>query len=322
MQELHSAPSYKLKTTIDILVSVNNMEMTMNNMSGKVCIVTGANSGIGKETVRALSAQGATVVMVVRNLCSGEEARQDIYDETQNEKIEMMVADLFSIADIKKLVNEFKSKYERLDVLINNAGAIFPKKELTADGFERTFALDYLAPFLLTRELLVVLKASAPSRIINVSSFAHTRGTIDFENLQSEKKYGQMSPYSNAKLMLIMHTYALARRLEGTNVTVNALHPGFVRSHFGQNNASKARKLAFKLVGPFAKSPKKGAETSIYLASSPEVEGVSGKYFVNCKPAKSSDISYDRDLQEQLWKYTENLLNNMQLDLRAPQETQ
>jgi retinol dehydrogenase-14 len=298
------------------------MEKTGHDMSEKICIVTGANSGIGKETTRSLATKGATVIMLVRNLCAGEEARQDIFNETGNESLELMVADLFSVADIRHFAAEFKKKHDRLDVLINNAGAIFPRKEITADGFERTFALDYLAPFLLTHELLDVLKASAPSRIINVSSNAHTRGKIDFENLQSEKKYGLMRPYSNAKLMLIMFTYALARRLEGTGVTVNVLHPGFVRTHFGQNNASRARKLGVKIIGPLARSPERGAETSIYLASSPEVEGVSGKYFVDCKPANSSDISYDKDLQEKLWKYTEELQENLQPDLRVHQEIQ
>jgi retinol dehydrogenase-14 len=287
------------------------MEQATGDMSGKVCIVTGANSGIGKETARALAAMGATVVMVVRNREAGEQARQEIINGTGNESIELMIADLFSMAEVKRLADEFKSRHERLDVLINNAGGIFPKREITGDGFERTFALNHLTPFLLTHELLDVLKTSAPSRIVNVSSNAHMMGKIDFENLQSEKKYGQMGPYGNAKLMLIMFTYALARRLEGTGVTVNVLHPGFVRTHFGQNNASRARKLMFRMIGPLAKSPKKGAETSIYLASSPEVEGVSGEYFVNCRPAKSSNVSYDKDLQEQLWKRTEALLENV-----------
>jgi retinol dehydrogenase-14 len=284
------------------------MEKSAENITGKVCIVTGANSGIGKETARALARMGATVIMVVRNQVAGEKARKEIIEETGNESIELMIADLFSINEIRELASDFKNTHSRLDVLINNAGGIFPKREVTVDGFERTFALNLLAPFLLTHELLDVLIASAPSRIINVSSAAHLRGRIDFENLQSEKKYGQMGPYGNAKLMNIMFTYALARRLEGTGVTANALHPGVVRTHFGQNDASRARKLMFRMLGPLFRSPEKGAKTSVYLASSPEIEGISGKYFANSKPKESSRISYDEELQEQLWQRTEQLL--------------
>ena len=252
-------------------------------MTDRVCMVTGANSGIGRETARALVKMGATVVMVVRNQEAGEEVRQAIISETGNESIELMIADLFSMDQVRRLASDFKKTHTRLDVLVNNAGAIFPKREETVDGFERTVALNHLAPFLLTHELLELLKASAPSRIVNVSSAAHRRGKIDFENLQRRKKYGLMGPYGSAKLMLIMFTYALARRLKGTLVTVNALHPGVVRTHFGQNDASRGRRFMFRVLGPFFKSPEKGAETSIYLASSPEVEGISGKYFENCK---------------------------------------
>ncbi len=284
------------------------MDRSSEDMTSKVCIVTGANSGIGKETARALAKMGAKVVMVVRNQQAGEEVRQEIIKETRNEAIELMIADLFSMDEVRRLASDFKKTHTRLDVLINNAGGIFPTREVTVDGFERTFALNHLAPFLLTHELLELLKASAPSRIINVSSAAHLRGKIDFENLQSEKRYGPMRPYGSAKLMIIMFTYSLARRLEGTGVTVNVLHPGVVRTHFGQNDASRSRRLMFRLLGPLFKSPEKGAETSVYLASSPEVEGISGKYFVNCRPRKSLKISYDEDLQERLWKHTESLL--------------
>jgi len=284
------------------------MEKSLVDMTGKVCMVTGANSGIGRETARALAEMGATVVMVVRNPAAGEEVRQEIIKETGNESIELMIADLFSMTEVRKLASDFKNTHTKLDVLINNAGGIFPKREVTVDGFERTFALNLLAPFLLTHELLDILKASSPSRIVNVSSAAHLRGKIDFENLQSEKKYGQMGPYGNAKLMNVMFTYSLAKHLEGTGVTVNVLHPGVVRTQFGQNDASRGRKLVFRMLGPLFKSPEKGAETSVYLASSPEVEGISGKYFANCKQTESSKISYDEELQEKLWKHTETLL--------------
>jgi NAD(P)-dependent dehydrogenase (short-subunit alcohol dehydrogenase family) len=284
------------------------MENSSQDMSDKVCMVTGTTSGIGKETARGLAKMGATVIMVVRNPETGEEVRQEIMTETGNTSIELMIADLFSMAEVRSVASDFKNTHSRLDVLINNAGGIFPKREMTVDGFERTFALNYLAPFLLTHELLDILKMSAPSRIINVSSAAHTRGKIDFGNLQSEKKYGQLGPYGNVKLMNIMFSYALARRLEGTNVTVNVLHPGIVRTRFGLNDASRARKLMFKIVGPLSISPEKGAETSIYLASSPEVEGISGKYFAKCTSIESTKISYDEELQEKLWEHTKELL--------------
>jgi NAD(P)-dependent dehydrogenase (short-subunit alcohol dehydrogenase family) len=284
------------------------MENSSQDMSDKVCMVTGTTSGIGKETARGLAKMGATVIMVVRNPETGEEVRQEIMTETGNTSIELMIADLFSMAEVRSVASDFKNTHSRLDVLINNAGGIFPKREMTVDGFERTFALNYLAPFLLTHELLDILKMSAPSRIINVSSAAHTRGKIDFGNLQSEKKYGQLGPYGNAKLMNIMFSYALARRLEGTNVTVNVLHPGIVRTRFGLNDASRARKLMFKIVGPLSIGPEKGAETSIYLASSPEVEGISGKYFAKCTSIESTKISYDEEIQEKLWEHTKELL--------------
>lgn len=284
------------------------MEEVESDMTGKICIVTGSNSGIGKETALALAEMGAKVVMIVRNPNAGEKARREIIDQSGNEDVDMLIADLSSMDQVRRVAREFKEKYKRLDVLVNNAGGINNEYHTSVDGNEMTFAVNYLAPFLLSHELLDILKESAPSRIINVSSGAHTMGKIDFDNLQSEKKYSSFRAYGNAKLMLVMSTYELARRLEGTGVTANVLHPGVVHTNFGRSDGGRVRKAMYKAFSVFAKSPKKGAETSVYLATSPEVNSVSGKYFSNSKEKRSSKISYDLELQQRLWKKTEEIL--------------
>jgi retinol dehydrogenase 12 len=220
--------------------------------------------------------------------------------EAGTEQVAFLLADLSSQAEVRRLAREFKDKYSRLDILVNNAGAIFSRRETTADGFERTWALNHLAYFLLTRELLDLLKASAPARIVNVASTMHTGGVIDFDDLQGEKRYSGIRAYSQSKLANVLFTYALARRLEGTGVTANCLHPGGVATGFGQNTPG-ALKLLMRLAGPFLITAERGAATSIHLASSPDVEGVSGKYFSKSRPARSSAASHDQALQERLW---------------------
>jgi retinol dehydrogenase-14 len=284
------------------------MQMIMQNMTGKIVMITGANSGIGKVTAHALADMGASVVMVARNETRGESARTEIVDQTGNLEVDLMIADLSSMKEVRQLASDFNKMYRRLDVLVNNAGAIFSKRYTTAESFEPTFAVNHLAPFLLTHDLLGILKRSAPSRIVNVSSGAHSYGRIDFDNFQNKHKFGSMRSYASTKLMNIMFTYKLARRLKGTGVTANVLHPGFVRTNFGKSEGGIGWRLFFKMIGLFAKSPEKGAETSIYLASSPEVEGISGKYFNNCQPTKSSSLSYDIELQKEVWLRTEELL--------------
>ncbi|MFQ5793638.1 MAG: SDR family oxidoreductase [Candidatus Bipolaricaulia bacterium] len=242
-------------------------------MQGKTRIVTGANSGIGKATALGLAKLGVTVVMVCRNPRKGEAAMAEIKAQSGNESVDLMIADLSSQQSIRQLVADFTDRYQRLHVLINNAGLHLSRRFVTADGIETTFAVNHLASFLLTNLLLDVLKASAPARIVNVTSSAHSR-TMDFDNLQGEKQYNGMQTYTQSKLANILFTYELARRLEGTGVTVNCLHPGTVRSGL-QRNLPRI----FRLLRLFFATPEKGAETSIYLASSPEVEGVSGKYF-------------------------------------------
>lgn len=277
-------------------------------MKGKVCIVTGSNSGIGKETALALAEKGATVILAVRNREKGEEAKRFIVAETGSEKISVMGCDVSSGDSIKEFCKEFNNGYTRLNVLINNAGAVFPKRQLTPEGFELTFATNYLGPFQLTHELLPILKSSAPSRIVNVGSGMHKTGKLDFDNLQSQKKFNTMSVYSNSKLWLTMQTYELARRLEGTGVTANVVEPGFVATNLGMNSGSFLTSLMFRVVRFMQISSKKGAETSVYAASATELETVTGKIFAKSKEIQSSETSYDPELQRRLWEETEKLL--------------
>jgi NAD(P)-dependent dehydrogenase (short-subunit alcohol dehydrogenase family) len=277
-------------------------------MIGKVCIVTGSNSGIGKETTLALTGMGATVVMAVRDLERGTTAREEIIKRIGKDTIDLMICDLSSTKSIRQFVEEFSAKYDRLDVLINNAGAGFGKRQVTEDGFEMSLAVNYLGPFLLTRELLPLLERSAPSRVINLSSGVHTRAKIDFDDIQSESKYSGMSAYGSTKLMILMYTYELARRLEGTGVTANVVHPGFAATNLGANMGGLGSRIGFKLMRPFQINAEKGAETSVYVATSPELEGVSGRYFAKSLEKPSSEESYDEAAQKRLWDIAESLL--------------
>jgi NAD(P)-dependent dehydrogenase (short-subunit alcohol dehydrogenase family) len=289
----------------------------MSEMKGKICIITGSNSGIGKETATNLAKMGATIVMVVRDQERGEKARTEIVKQTGNNSVDLMICDLSSMDSIRRFAKEFKRKYDRLDVLVNNAGVMFNKREVTSEGFEQTLAVNYLGPFLLTHELLDLLKSSAPSRIINVSSGLAKNGKVDLDDLQSEKNYKGTKAYSkvrvpvyaNTKLMLMMFTYELARRLKGSGVTANVLMPGFVATNLGKNSGSLSSSIMFKMVRPMQVSAKKGAETSIYLASSEDVKDVTGKCFIKKKEAMTCPASYDEDLQKRLWNKTESMLS-------------
>jgi len=279
-------------------------------MQGKICMVTGANSGIGKATALGLAQMGATVVMVCRDRARGEEARSEITTKSKNNAVDLLLADLSSQQSIRQLVGNFQHHYTHLHVLINNAGATFPgRRRETVDGLEMTFAVNYLAPFLLTHLLLDLLTASAPARIVNVSSDSHRSGSIQLDDLQAEKLYRPMRTYPQAKLAVVLFTYELARRLQGTGVTANCLHPGFVATNFAQSDGEPAVRPLVKLIGSFGTSPEKGAKTSIYLASSPDVEGVTGTYFVKSMPKRSATISYDESLQRQLWEQSAKLVN-------------
>ncbi len=285
------------------------MPTVNNSMQGKICMVTGANSGIGKATALALAQMGATVVMVCRDRARGEQARSEITTKSKNTAVDLLQADLSSQQSIRQLVENFQHHYTHLHVLINNAGASFPGRRETVDGLEMTFAVNYLAPFLLTNLLLDVLKASAPARIVNVSSNSHEAGYIQLDDLQEEKHYRSMHVYGQSKLAVVLFTYELARRLQGTGVTANCLHPGFVATNFAQRDVGPAFRLLVKVIGSFGASPQEGAKTSIYLASSPEVEGVTDKYFVKSLPKRSAAISYEESLQRHLWEQSAKLVN-------------
>jgi NAD(P)-dependent dehydrogenase (short-subunit alcohol dehydrogenase family) len=272
------------------------------DMSGKVCVVTGANSGIGKETAEGLARMGATVVMVCRDPERGRAALESIKARSGNQSIELMICDFASLAQIRKLAEEFKQKHDRLDVLVNNAGLVLTRRTVTEDGLETTFAVNHLGYFLLTNLLLDMIKRSAPSRIVNVASTAHHSGTIDFNDLQGERSYGAMRAYGQSKLANILFTYELARRLEGSGVSVNCLHPGVI----GTNIFRSVPGLG-AMAKLFLKSPKKGAETSIYLATSPEVAEVTGKYFDDKRAVRSSRESYDEAVAQRLWQLSEQL---------------
>jgi len=264
-------------------------------LEGRTCLVTGANSGMGKETALALAKLEATVVLVCRNKNKGEAARREISEKTGNDSVDLLLCDLSSLAEVRGLAAEVRNGYGKLHVLVNNAG-VFSFSGRTADGFETTFAVNCLAPFLLTNLLLELLKSSAPSRIVNVSSVAHLGGHIDLPAIEKRQMPSGWRAYSNSKLALVMFTYELARRLQGTGVTANCLHPGGV--------ATGIWRIPAALMRPFLKSAKKGAETAIYLASAQEVENVSGKYFEKKSARRSSEESYDATKALALWDAT------------------
>lgn len=275
-------------------------------MQGKVILVTGANSGIGKATATGLAHMGATVVMVSRTEKRGTKAQRDVVKQTGNESVDLIVADLSTTAGIHGLADAFRARRNRLDVLINNAAVLTSSRRLTPEGFEMQFFVNHLAYFLLTGLLLDTLRASAPSRIINVTSTAHSSGTIDFDNLQGESGYQGYQAYANSKLANMVFTYELARRLEGTGVAANCVHPGIIHTNLLRNYSGVLHFL-FNAFQMFFKKPDEGAETPVYLASSPEVEGVTGKYFKYKNTLGSSEESYDRDVQRRLWEVSEEM---------------
>jgi len=273
---------------------------TMMTMRGKICLITGGTNGIGKSTAQELARMGATVVIVGRNAQKTSQVVEEIRAATGNQNVDSLLADLSSQQEIRHLASEFRSKYSRLDVLLNNAGAVFMERQSSVDGIEMTLAVNHLASFLLTNLLLDTIKASAPARIVNVSSNAHKRARIDFDNLQGERSYSS-GAYGNSKLANILFTIELARRLEGTGVTVNALHPGFVNTGFGKNNSGFLFRILGAVVPLIARSPEQGAETSIYLASSPDVQNVTGEYFVDSKVAQAAPQASDTAVARKLW---------------------
>ena len=270
--------------------------------SAKLCLITGATSGIGQETARALAQQGMTVVIVGRNEQKAAATVATIKAATGNPNVTYLLADFADQPSIRRLAAEFKSRYDRLDILINNAGAFYAKRQENAVGYELTFAVNHLGYFLLTNLLLDRLQASAPARIVNVSSDAHRWGEIDFSDLHFTRGYGSMKAYSRSKLANLHFTFELARRLAGTGVTVNALHPGFVATNFGANNMGFAGPLLKWVINRFALSPAEGAKTIIYLATDPAVAGETGKYFVKNRAIAAAPVAYDEVTAQRLWQ--------------------
>lgn len=280
-----------------------------SSLQGKTVVITGATTGIGKATAIALARQGADVVMPARDRARGEAARREILAARPGARVDLLSADLASFASVRALAAELIATYPRIDLLVNNAGVSRPTRALTVDGYEMTFAVNYLAPFLLTTCLLDRLEASAPARIVNVSSAAHAK-RLDFDNLQGERRYSLMGAYSTSKLALILHTYELARRLEGAGVTANAVHPGGVRTEIYRDLTGVSR-VGIKLVLPFLRTPEKGASTSVYVATAPELSGVSGRYFADSREKASSPASYDLDTASRLWELTEKMVGGL-----------
>lgn len=281
----------------------------ITNLRDKTAIVTGATNGIGLVTARELAKQGINVVIISRSQERCEFIVSQLKKETGNPSIEFLASDLSVMANVRQVAHEFMKRHNRLDILVNNAGAIFFQRLVSQDGYEMTFALNHLSYFLLTVLLLDTLKSSAPSRIINVSSDAHQGGKINLDDLMLTRKFSAFGAYSASKLANILFTYQLDEILSGTQVTANALHPGFVSTGFAKNNSGLI-KLGMGITSLFARKPEKGAETSIFLASSPEVEGVSGKYFSDCREIKSSTSSYDKLTQKGLWEKSLELTEN------------
>ncbi|MGB1253656.1 MAG: SDR family oxidoreductase [Candidatus Promineifilaceae bacterium] len=278
-------------------------------MYEKIVIVTGANSGIGKETALSLAKQGATVVMVCRNQARGSAALNEIKQASGSENVHLMLCDMGSFASIRAFATQFKAQYDRLDVLVNNAGLMNSSRQETVDGIETTFAVNHLGYFLTTMELLDLLQASAPARIVNVASAAHDVGTFNFDDYQRTKKYSAFQVYGESKMANILFTRELARRLADTGVTVNAVHPGFVATNFATNNGL-LYKVGMRVVGRiFGRNTQHGAETSIHLASSPDVEGITGEYYADKKITKTHPFAEDVAAQKQLWELSEQLVS-------------
>lgn len=278
----------------------------MSSMTGKTVLVTGGTGGIGMATAAGLAGLGARVGIVGRDEGRARAAAERI--RTAGGDVDVFTADVSSRREVQRLAEQVLAAYPRLDVLVNNVGGYWATRHATEDGLERTFAVNHLAPFLLTHLLLDRLRSSAPSRVVTVSSGAQAMGRIDFDDLQGVRSYSGQRAYNQSKLANVLFTYELARRLEGSGVTANVLHPGVVRTAFAQEDSGGWMRLMLPVVRPFMKTPERGAETSIYLASSPEVDGVSGRYFANRRPKASSRASYDTAAARRLWEVSAGLV--------------
>ena len=286
-----------------------------NGVGGKIVVITGGNAGIGKEAAVGLASLGARVLITSRSEERGRAARDEIVERSGNPEVDVMALDLASFRSIRAFASDILARHDRLDVLVNNAGLILRRRTETEEGFEATFGINHLGHFLLTDLLLDRLKASAPARVVVVASMAHkgARRGLDFDDLQAEhRRYRWMDAYNKSKLANIYFARQLARRVDGTGVTVNVLHPGFVRSEFGRGGDLGALYgFGIRLGAPFAISSERGARTTIYLASSPEVEGVTGTYFFKCKPAPISKAAHDDAAARRLWDVSEQMVSSV-----------
>ncbi len=283
--------------------------MAVPSMRGKTVLITGGTSGIGRATAIGLASMGARVGITGRDRDRTDRAAAAIARESGNPAVDVFVADLSSQAEVRRLAGEVLAAYPRLDVLVNNVGGYWDTRHVTADGLEHTFALNHLAPFLLTDLLLERLKQSAPARVVTVASGAHTMGRIDFDDLQGERSYSGSRAYDQSKLANVLFTYELARRLEASTVTCNVLHPGVVRTSFGAGDPGRIQRLLVPFMRPFMKSPAQGAATSIYLASAPDLVHVTGQYYANSKPKQSSKTSHDVAVATRLWQVSADLVH-------------
>ena len=276
-------------------------------MADNTVLVTGGTGGIGRATAMSLAMMGAHLGITGRDRGRTEGAAREIRAASGGQ-VDVFVADLSSQSEVRRLAEQVLQACPRIDVLVNNVGGYWNTRQVTADGLERTFALNYLAPFLLTNLLLDRLKQSAPARVVTVASNAHTTGRIDFDDLQGERSYSGSRAYSQSKLGNVLFTYELARRLAASAVTADALHPGVVNTSFGAEDPGGVQRLFVPFVRPFLKTPEQGAATSIHLASSPDLEQVSGRYFANSKPKRSSKASYDQTAAARLWQVSAELV--------------
>jgi NAD(P)-dependent dehydrogenase (short-subunit alcohol dehydrogenase family) len=276
-------------------------------MAGRAVLVTGGSRGIGRATALGLATMGARIGISGRDHERTEDAAREIR-AAGGGQVDVFVADLSAQSEVRRLAAEVLQSFSRIDVLINNVGGYWHTRHVTADGLERTFAVNHLAPFLLTNLLLDRLRQSAPSRVVTVSSNVQTMGRIDFNDLQGERSYSGGRAYNQSKLANVLFSYELARRLQTTSVTANALHPGMVSTSFGAEDPAGLQRLFVPIVRPFMKTPAQGAATSIYLASAPDLEQVTGRYFANSKPKRSSKHSYDEAAAARLWQVSADLV--------------
>jgi retinol dehydrogenase 14 len=278
------------------------------SMTGKTVLITGGTGGIGRAAAIGLASLGARVGITGRDRARAKRAAAEIARESGNPAVDVFVADMSSQTEVRRLAGDVLSAYPRLDVLLNNVGGFWAHRHVTADGLEHTLVLNHLAPFLLTNLLLERLIASAPARIVTVSSGAQAMGKIDFDDLMGERTYSGQRAYNQSKLANVMFTYELARRLDGTGVTANVLHPGVTNTAFGAEDPARWFAPLVAVMRPFMRSARRGADTAVYLASSPEVEGVSGRYFSDRRVKKTNKSSYDTATTARLWQVSADLV--------------